>query len=349
MPFPAVNRHFDALAAQSPSVFRKFHPISLRSLQSSINSHLYSPVLPSLRRVFNPYARPLEAAMARKLRIFAIVAGVLIVLLLVLPFVIPVNQFRPTIEEKASAALGRKVQLGNLSLSLLSGSLAAEDLSIADDPKFSPAPFLTAKSIKVGVEVMPLSFSKTLHVTGITIQDPKITLLRNPAGNWNYSSLAGSEAKAERKATPAAARSNGTSSPTELSVKKLELTNGSIIVGTTTSQKRSAYDNVNVTASDVSLTSKFPVTVTAKLPGGGDFNIDGTLGPVNQNDTSLTPLDAKLKVSGLNLASTGFLDPSLGLGGLLDLDATLASKNGEAETNGNAKLSKALLIAGGSP
>jgi len=51
----------------------------------------------------------------------------------------------------------------------------------------------------------------------------------------------------------------------------------------------------------------------------------------------------------LNLASTGFLDPSLGLGGLLDLDSTLESKGGEAETKGTAKLSKACFIAGGSP
>src|ERR1700674_3786840 len=104
------------------------------------------------------------------------------------PFLIPVNQFRPTIEEKTSAALGRKVQLGNLSLSLLSGSLAAENLSIGDDPKFGASLFLTAKSLKVGVEIMPLIFSKTLNVTGVTIDRPQVTLLRNPAGQWNYSS-----------------------------------------------------------------------------------------------------------------------------------------------------------------
>ena len=39
----------------------------------------------------------------------------------------------------------------------------------------------------------------------------------------------------------------------------------------------------------------------------------------------------------------------MGLGGIVDLDGTLASQNGEAETKGNVKLSKALLIAGGSP
>ena len=133
--------------------------------------------------------------MKRALKVILIVVGILVVLLLIVPFLIPVNQFRPTIEEKASAALGRRVQLGNLSLSLISGSLSAEDLSIGDDPKFSSAPFLTAKSLKVGVEIMPLIFSKTLNVTGVTIDSPKVTLLHNPAGEWNFSSLGGSSAK----------------------------------------------------------------------------------------------------------------------------------------------------------
>ena len=282
--------------------------------------------------------------MGSKLRVVLIVAGVLVVLILIVPFLIPVNQFRPTIEEKASAALGRKVQLGDLSLSLLSGSLSAENLSIGDDPKFSSAPFLTARSLKVGVELMPLIFSKTLNITGITIDTPQVMLLHNPAGVWNFSSLGGPAAKAQAKQAPAQK-----GAAPELSIAKLELKNGKITVGATNSQKRSTYNNLNITASDVSMVSKFPVTLTADLPGGGKFKLDGTAGPVDQEDTSLTPLDAKLAISSLSLASTGFLDSSAGLGGVVDLDGTLNSQGGEAETKGNVKLSKALLVAGGSP
>ena len=83
--------------------------------------------------------------MSRKLRIILVSIGIFILVLLVIPFLIPVNQFRPSIEEKASAALGRKVTLGNLRLSLFSGSLAAEDLSIGDDPRFQPVPFPNRK------------------------------------------------------------------------------------------------------------------------------------------------------------------------------------------------------------
>jgi AsmA protein len=282
--------------------------------------------------------------MNKTLKIVLIVVGVLIVLVLVVPFLIPVNQFRPTIEEKASLALGRKVQVGDLSLSLIGGSLSAKDLSIGDDPKFSSAPFLTAKSLKVGVEILPLILSKTLHVTGVTIDTPQVTLIRGAGGQWNYSSLGGSATK-----SPAAQSAGSTSAPADLTMQKLTLKDGSVIVGAVNSQKRSTYDHVTVTASNVSITSQFPVVVTADLPSGGKLKLDGVAGPIDQADAALTPLNAKLDVSSLNLASTGFLDPSLGLGGLVDLAATLESKGGEAEVKGNVKLSKALLIAGGSP
>jgi AsmA protein len=296
--------------------------------------------------------------MSHTLRTILIAVGVLVVLLIIAPFLIPVNRFRPTIEERASVALGRKVQVGDLSLSLLGGALTAKDLSIGDDPKFSSLPFLTAKSLSVGVEMMPLIFSKQLNVTGITIDEPQVTLLKNPKGDWNYSSIGSSSGgnsgggrtassgKPEAKEAPAST-SSGSSTP--LSVKKLELENGKIILGSTNSQQRSTYDHVNVTASDFSLNSKFPVTVTANLPGGGDMKLDGNVGPVDKTDTTLTPMDAKLHVSSLNLATTGIVDPSLGLGGLVDLDTTLANQGGFAQTNGTVKLSKALLVQGGTP
>ena len=50
--------------------------------------------------------------MDRKLRNILITVGIVIVILVIVPFLIPVNQFKPTIESKASAALGRQVQTG---------------------------------------------------------------------------------------------------------------------------------------------------------------------------------------------------------------------------------------------
>ena len=96
----------------------------------------------------------------KALKIAGIVVAVLLLIIIAIPFLINVNSFRPKLESALTEALGREVKVGNLSLSILSGSVSAEDLSIADDPAFSKDAFIRAKSLKVGVEVMPLIFSK---------------------------------------------------------------------------------------------------------------------------------------------------------------------------------------------
>jgi AsmA protein len=266
------------------------------------------------------------------LRVISAIVGVLVLLLALTPFLIRANQLRPYIEEQTSTALGRKVTLGNLRLSWLSRSLIADTLTVADDPAFSNAPFLSAKSVWVGVELLPLILSRSLKVTDITVDSPHVTLIRNSAGRWNYSSIGSSFMTAGNVA-----------------LKKLAWKSGQVIVGSTNSKRPSVYDHVEVTASDVSVTSTFPVIATADLDGGGRVTLDGNIGPLNQADASLTPLDARITVNGLNLAARGFLNPAVGLGGLLDLDATIASRNDEREIRGTARISKALLVAGGSP
>jgi AsmA protein len=171
-----------------------------------------------------------------------------------------------------------------------------------------------------------------------------VTMLKDPSGKWNFSSL-GSNSTAQ----PKAPSSGGGSSTQAVSVKKLSLEDGQVTLGSTNSQKRSVYTNVDLTASDVAMSDNFPVTFSMDLPGGGTMKIDGKVGPVDQKDAAFTPQNAKLTVSNLDLTKSGFLDPSLGLAGLVDIDANLVSQGGKMNTKGQLKLSKAVLVAGGSP
>ena len=123
------------------------------------------------------------------LKIAAIALAILLVIVIAIPFLIDVNRFRPQIEAQLSSGLGRQVTVGNLSLSLLSGSVKADNIVIADDPAFSKSAFITANSLKVGVELLPLILSKQLNVTEITLEQPEITLLKAASGKWNFSSL----------------------------------------------------------------------------------------------------------------------------------------------------------------
>ncbi len=280
--------------------------------------------------------------MKLKFRYIATVVGVLLLILIALPFFISVNSFRPAIEQHLSSALGRRVQVGNLSLSIFSGALSAENLSISDDPSFSKSPFLTARSLKIAVELWPLITSKTLTVTGLTIEKPEVVLVRNSEGKWNLSTLAtGSRSSSQPPVT-----NPGGSAPPEFTVAKLKLEQGRVTIGSTVSDKKTVYDNLELEASNLSLQSRFPVVLTANLPGGS-FKVDAGVGPINQTDTSLSPLDAKVTISSLDLAKTGFVDPSGGIAGIVDVTNTLHSKNGKARAQGSVKMDKAQFVKGG--
>lgn len=151
--------------------------------------------------------------MKRALKVIAIVIAILIVIVIVLPFVIDVNNFRPRIEAELTNALGRKVTVGNLSLSLWSGSLSADNIAIADDPAFSNSPFIQAQALNVGVEMVPLIFSKTLHITDLTLSQPKVDLLRDRSGKWNFSTLGTASPAKQTGATPPASSGQPPASP----------------------------------------------------------------------------------------------------------------------------------------
>jgi AsmA protein len=282
--------------------------------------------------------------MKRILKIVGIVVAILIVILIALPFLINVNSFRPKIEAAASEALGRQVKVGNLSLSILSGSVSADNISIAEDPAFGTAPFVTAKSLKVGVEIMPLITSKQLRVTDITLEQPEITLLKTAAGKWNFSSLGGNAAK-----SPAPASSNS-SAPGNLSVAKLSVTDGKLIVGSANSKaKPHVYDQVNIMVTNFSATSQFPFKLTAKLPAGGDADISGQAGPINAADAAKTPFEAKVKVNNMNIVASGFIDPASGIAGLANFDGTLTSNGSMAKAVGTFTGNKLQFSPKGSP
>ncbi len=299
--------------------------------------------------------------MKRILKIVAIIVGVVIVIAIAIPFFVDANTFRPKLESELTEALGREVKVGNLKLSVFSGSVSADDISIADDPAFSKSPFVQAKSLKVGVELMPLIFSKTLNVTELTLNEPEIGLVKSENGEtWNFSSLGEKNAPAGNRAAPApSAPSPSTSSPASpssvggnpnLSVAKLNVKDGRLTVTRTGSLgKPHVYDKVNIEVTNFSFTSSFPFKLTAQLPAGGSLDLEGKAGPIDATNAALTPLDAKVSVKQMNLAASGFIDPASGISGIADFDGTVSSDGHEAKTSGTLTATKLQVVQKGSP
>jgi AsmA protein len=277
------------------------------------------------------------------LRIAGIVIGVIVLVLVVLPFMINVDSFRPKIETEASAALGRKITLGKLSLSILTSSVRADDIAIADDPNFSTFPFVRAESLRAGVELKPLIFSKKINVTEIVLEKPQITLIRGAGGTWNFSSLG--PASGNKPDSPKTSR--GTPA---FSVAKLDVNDGKLMVANARSSAQPrVYEDVNIEVTNFSETSQFPFKLTAKLPAGGDADISGKAGPINLQNTAKTPFDAAVKVNNMNIAASGFIDRASGIGGLANFDGTLISDGSTAKAVGTFAGDSLKLSPKGSP
>lgn len=296
--------------------------------------------------------------MKRALKILAILIAVVIVVAIALPFVVDVNMFRPQIQSELTAALGRQVSIGNLHLSILMGSVSADDVAIADDPAFSSQPFVRAKSLGVGVELIPLIFSKALHVTDLSLTQPQVMLLKNASGRWNFSSLGSksgpeSTPRSAEKAAQPANKAAGNASPgvsPDLAVGKLTVKDGTVtMANVSTHEKPQVCSNVNITVQNFAFNTKFPFTLSAGLPGGGTVKLDGTAGPIDASDASLTPLEAKIVVSHLDLAASGFVAPSSGIAGIADFSGTVNSNGRQAVSSGTASVSKLKISPKGSP
>jgi AsmA protein len=296
--------------------------------------------------------------------IIAAIILILVVAVVAIPFLVDVNRFRPTIEGQMQGALGRPVQIGDLSLSLLAGGIKAQNISIADDPAYSTSPFLTSKSLEVGVDFLPLIFSKSMHVNSITLRDPELRLVRGSAGRWNFSSLGSSApttpARAGKRGQPSPSPSSPSGSTSsnskaansaaaqQFSIGVLRIVNGRVVVSGSHARPQT-YNNVQVQAKNVSLDSVMPFTFEAETPGSGKIKLSGEAGPVNRADAAQTPLSATLNVNRMDLASTGFLDPASGLAGVLDFDGTLKSDGSTAHTQGKLKADKLRVVHGGAP
>ncbi|MGA8232789.1 MAG: AsmA family protein [Candidatus Acidiferrales bacterium] len=269
----------------------------------------------------------------RWLGILGGIVGVALIVILILPSIIDANRFRPKMESDLSLALNRKVSIGNVRLAILSGGVKVYDLSVADDPAFSSEPFVHAKSLTVGVEFRPLIFSHQVHITAISIGRTQIALLRSKAGAWNYSTLGPARVSSPvASSTPAP---GGIVGNLDYSIDKFSIDGADVLIGDAgSSNKPSEYANVELKISDLSYTSQFPFTLSAKTPGNGTLKIKGQAGPLSTANLAETPVTANLNVQDFNLASSGLVDPASGIGGILDFTGNFVSDGQRVHSQG---------------
>ncbi len=296
--------------------------------------------------------------------IVAIIIVVIVLVLIITPFFINADQFRPEIEAELSQKLGRKVQLGHISLSLFSGSLSADQISISDDPAYSAEPFLTAKSLSIGIDVMPLIFSRDLRVHSLDFKNPHVEIWRTASGEWNFATLGAPTKSAQRNQRSdilTVSLKLGQNNPpgataglNSFSVDQMKISDGTVALGRAGQLTGPACQSVTISTQDISQTAAFPFQFEAKTPGGGKISLNGTLGPIGNNDGDHIPFQGRVKAQNIPAQDIENLMAVLGYalpagshlqGGTIQADMALQGPLDRFAADGPVKLS-AVTITG---
>jgi AsmA protein len=234
------------------------------------------------------------------MKISAIATAVVLTFILALPYVVNIDRFRPQLESTLSSSLKRDVHLGHMELSLLAGGARVEQISIADDPAFNKDAFLQAKSVGLGVSLWSLIFSRSLHVTSLTIEEPKMTAIKSAMGKWNFASIGSvkkdsdghdgnDDSDQDDDAPPATASMMSSSSSSSLSsmvLDRVKISNATVELGSGIhAAQKATLKNVNVDLKNVSLNSAITFSLSAAA-GEGKLQIEGNAGPIQTSPAS---------------------------------------------------------------
>ena len=175
-----------------------------------------------------------------------------------LPYLVDVNRYRPLIQDQIKTKLGREVVLGPMDLQVFPLTVRVRDFSIAEDVKFAATgkPFASAKELRVHLGLFAL-LSGNVEVSSLLLESPKVEIVRNKAGVWNFSSLGSGDSQGD-SAGP--------------SIARLAIADGTVGYLDELEPKpvRTQYNHLDITLTDYAPGKKYGLEATVHLPGKDD-------------------------------------------------------------------------------
>jgi hypothetical protein len=109
---------------------------------------------------------------------------------------LPASLFQPAVIRALERELGRKVEIGEVHLSLFGmPGFTVDDVTIHEDPRAGIEPFAYVSSLGADVSVLALLHRK-LEFSTIRLGDASINVVKTDLGPWNFQFLLGSPAAA---------------------------------------------------------------------------------------------------------------------------------------------------------
>jgi AsmA protein len=173
-----------------------------------------------------------------------------------------------------------------------------------------------------------------MHVTKFLVDTPHLTFQRSNAPEATKTADANAE---------------GMSMLDSLFVDDAQIKNGSLTLTTKGQAGAAQYQQLNAEIKNLTPKTSSPFSASAQIPGGGSFNANGNVGPLNQTNMVATPLDAQVAFKQVGLGTAGVLPPDTGIEGTGDLQAKVVSDGKTLNAVGTTQVTGIKLAKDGRP
>lgn len=220
-----------------------------------------------------------------------------------------VNKNKDFFLSRAEDALGRKVSIENIGLTLRGGiGVRLDNFAIADDPAYSSEPVISAEALQVNAKFLPL-LKKRFEVKNVVLRRPLIRVIRDESGLLNTSTFGAAPQTTDDGASSPDAKASGAAAPFVVSLVNID--GGTLIFIDKQNSVNLELTEIESRVEDLDLEKPIAVSVRAAfLSEKPNIELSGRFGPLADQINDLS-VESSLKIDPIDIGGLLEALPSL--------------------------------------
>jgi len=238
-------------------------------------------------------------------------SGVLVLTVLNVNFLVRRN--KDYLIGQVEQALGRKITVDKIEVTLTPVGARLVNFAMADDPAFSADAFLRAKDLQVDLRLLPLLIGQ-FRLKRLVLESPVITIVRDARGQYNFASNARNEKSGRDSADSSKNASDRKQDSHLFLVASLNVSDGTLRYRDLKNGSELTATLINLKVNDFEWDGPFDIQLEAAIMAAKhNLEFKSRVGPIAGNrDYRDVPLDGDIRADALDLGKVNNAMPQLG-------------------------------------
>ena len=239
-----------------------------------------------------------------------LIAGAVLLLLIVVALVALLNinaliaRNKGYLIEQAERATGRKISVEDVKATLFSGIGARlTNFTMSDDPAYAAGDFIRAKDVQVVVKFWPL-LRKSVEVKRVILHEPVIQIVRNPDGNFNFSTIGKKDKEKNAEQEKAKQESGPKQGQSALLITLVDISDGNVHYLDKKDGGDLTAKQIDLKVEDFDFAKPFSVSLKASVYADKqNLTLTGRIGPLRSDgEFKEVPVEGRLDVDPLDMS-----------------------------------------------